>query len=41
VKAAESLRGEPDAEGTLARARATLDERAAAVLRALDAEARS
>jgi len=41
VRAAESRRGEPDAEGTLARARATLDERAAAVLRALDAEARS
>jgi hypothetical protein len=40
VKAAESLRGAPDAAGTLRRARATLDDRAAAVLRALDAEAR-
>ena len=40
VKSAESLRGEPDTNGTLARARATLDDRAAAVLRALDAEAR-
>jgi len=41
VRAAESLRGEPDADGTLARARAALDQRAATVLGALDAEARS
>ena len=41
VKATESLRGEPDTNGILAHARATLDERAAAVVRALDAEARS
>jgi hypothetical protein len=41
VKTAESLRGEPDTDATLARARATLEVNAAAVLRALDAEARS
>jgi len=41
VKAAESLHGGADVDGTLARARAVLGERAAAVLRALDAGARS
>ncbi len=41
VKAAESLRGAPDTNGTLAQACAALDDRGVAVLRALDAEARS
>jgi len=41
VKAAEAARGAPDTSGSLAQARATLDDRAVAVLRALDAEARS